>query len=387
MLKFKKVVSLAIAGMVAISMSTMASAEEMTEFIKESELVFSDDYVPQSLVNYGFEFEEDTESKTRSFQSENKLYDIVDIVVSKENIIIESNGGSEFIDVFGKLKDGTYVNITNDVSCEFKDKSIATWINGRILADKKGNTKIILTYNGVSKKIKLTVKKQLDLDKLIIDSINSNSVKPMVCNTELLTLSRSWRDNAVSMASSIVNMRWTPKKNLCGWASLDYFKAGTTYTGMPYTQNGALHNQQTTPAEYNAAMANKSDFYIPHWNTSYSLYEPQYGCDCSGLVSLSWYLPEHQGTQYLRECIRVGTYPKVGSYNYYNLTSNDLHSAYEYLSYGDAVVNSGHTFLIACNYPDRHYLYVYEQTGKMARYTAWSYDQMANGLYMPFTRY
>jgi len=38
MLKFKKVVSLAIAGMIAISMSTMVSAEEMTEFIKESEL-------------------------------------------------------------------------------------------------------------------------------------------------------------------------------------------------------------------------------------------------------------------------------------------------------------------------------------------------------------
>ncbi|AZT89965.1 hypothetical protein ELD05_04470 [Caldicellulosiruptor changbaiensis] len=83
--------------------------------------------------------------------------------------------------------------------------------------------------------------------------------------------------------------------------------------------------------------------------------------------------------------IKNGTYKKVGNYNVDNPSTNDLLNSYPNLKMGDAVVNAGHTFLIAANDSKNKKVYAYEQTPYYAQYTCWTYEQMANGKYMPFT--
>jgi len=63
-----------------------------------------------------------------------------------------------------------------------------------------------------------------------------------------------------------------------------------------------------------------------------------------------------------------------------------LKTAYKKLQKGDAVVKSGHTFLIASNDIDNSKIYAYEQTPYNAQYTTWTYEKMANDSYMPFTK-
>lgn len=344
---------------------------------KSKEMVFGDDYVPQSLVNYGCDFNEDASEKSQTLLSEKADYDIIDMVVSNENIVIESNGGSEFVDVFGKLEDGSYVNITNDVSCKFDDGSIATWIYGRILADAKGKTTMTLTYNGVSKNISVTVEKQIDIEKFLKEQ-NNKMMKSSQSNTRLYGYPEQYRFDAIEIASDIVNVKWTPECDLQGWDGY-IFKAGIPVTGMPYTQKGV----QTNKSDFLYYLANAANFY-------YGTTQPNYGCDCSGLVSLAWQLPQHTWTGALMQGIYDGIYSKVGSYNTYNPTYNELYSSYSSLQMADAVVSTkmGHTFLIYGISCSDDVAYVYEQTPPKARYniTYWTFNQMANGKYVPFSK-
>jgi len=378
MLKFKKVVSLAIAGMVAISMSTMVSAEEIAEFIKESELVFSDDYVPQSLVNFGAEFNEVAETKTRSFESENKLFDIVDIVVSKEDIIIEANTFSEFIDVFGKLKDGTYVNITNDVTCEFKDNSIAIWINGRILAEKKGKTTINLKYNGLNKQLDVKVKKQIDFEKIVKEKeINKFNDKNIV-NTRTISPSVT-RQSAVNTARDMVNVRWTPAKTFASWFCVtDIFNYGSWYTGIPYTKS----NNQVTKDEFAKLIVTAEGCSVIPNPEYQNATMPKYGNDCSGFVSICWGLTNGSGryrwnTTDFNNAITNGTFRKI---------------SYSQILQGDALLKPGHVILanlIDINQviPGGGVLYSYEQVGTVAHATSYTFQQLSNAKFVAFTRF
>lgn len=53
---------------------------------------------------------------------------------------------------------------------------------------------------------------------------------------------------------------------------------------------------------------------------------------------------------------------------------------------GDALVQYGHTFLVAANSIGSEVVYVYEQTPKTARYTSYTYDTLADGYYVSFTK-
>lgn len=116
---------------------------------------FGEDYIPSSK----------TDSSADDKAVDSLRDDIVEIIVSNENLVFEANGDLGYIDVFGKLKDGGYINITNEVECEFYDDTVAAWSRGRISAERKGKTTAELTYNGVSKEIEISVKRQ------IIDSL------------------------------------------------------------------------------------------------------------------------------------------------------------------------------------------------------------------------
>lgn len=75
---------------------------------------FGENYIPASMVNYSID-------DKMIVSDRNETYDIIDIVVSNRDIIIEETTLSEFVDVFGELRTGGYVNITDTVECTFSN--------------------------------------------------------------------------------------------------------------------------------------------------------------------------------------------------------------------------------------------------------------------------
>ena len=83
-------------------------------------------------------------------------------------------------------------------------------------------------------------------------------------------------------------------------------------------------------------------------------------------------------------CSKCGS---TSHYSAYNPSYADLHNSYAYLQTGDAVVHSGHVFIIAVNYgASDERCQCFEQAGPCDNITYWTYDQMATQKYMPFSR-
>lgn len=103
----------------------------------------------------------------------------------------------------------------------------------------------------------------------------------------------------------------------------------------------------------------------------------------TGFVSFCWGITRKVTGEFI-DGINNGTYNKVGTYNTSSPSSTDLKNAYKLLQTGNAVVNTGHTFLIDTNLTSSSKVYCYEQTPYNAQYTVWTYDQLVAGLYLPF---
>lgn len=190
------------------------------------------------------------------------------------------------------------------------------------------------------------------------------------------------RQQIITKASLMVDMKWKPNNNLIGWQGKSTFNKNTTYTGMPYSQTG----NQTSRNEYMYYLDNDEsfDFYSKYIApTKYTM--GRFGNDCSGFVSDVWNI-ERQSTSDFVNGIKNGTYPKVGSYSSTSPKKSDLKKAYTYLQPGDAVVKKGHTYLIVANDIANSKVYVYEQTPPKARKISFSYESMASSGYMPFTK-
>ena len=185
-------------------------------------------------------------------------------------------------------------------------------------------------------------------------------------------------------------MTWTPSQDLTGWKG-SKFSAGVKVTGMPYSQTPNQKNKSGFLASMSA-----SDFYsvyIDGENRSM----PRYGNDCSGFVSFSWGI-SRTTTQGFLKGILDGTYSAVGNTGYrirkdsdnkYRIYSYDdvtMKEGFVQMSKGDALVQYGHTFLVAANSAGYEVVYVYEQTPQKARYTSYTYDTLTDGYYVPFTK-
>lgn len=228
---------------------------------------FGESYIPSSMINYSI----DDKMNGYGLQSQE---DIIDIIVSNENVEIEANMYSEYIDVFGKLENGKYINITDGVVCEFEDESIALWIFGRILAEKKGSTTAVLKYNGLSKEITVTVNNQIISDSDI--SIGNAFVGEAGDMNAVMDSSSSAREDILNIAKGMVDVQWTPAQTFDAWPGWGQFVAGQSYTGLPYTQ----YHIQSTLSDFNYALNNSSstNFYINVLESS--KYMPRYGNDC-----------------------------------------------------------------------------------------------------------
>ncbi len=135
------------------SLAVPVSATQEAEIL-DSLPVFDENYIPSSMINYTIDEKIFCELRD----------DVVEIIVSDETVEIEATLYSEYIDVFGKLENGKYIDITDEVRCEFEDESMAMWVFGRIIGDKVGTTTAVLSYNGLSKEITVTVNKQTVLN-------------------------------------------------------------------------------------------------------------------------------------------------------------------------------------------------------------------------------
>ena len=107
--------------------------------------------------------------------------------------------------------------------------------------------------------------------------------------------------NIVNRAYQMVNMEWTPLKDVYGWN--DYtFKAGTTYKGVPYgqpyTSNTYLKYPISLETFLNAVADINSSFYTKR---SAGLKPSVYYCnDCSAFVSYCYNLSSRQTTSTLK---------------------------------------------------------------------------------------
>ena len=300
----------------------------------------------------------------------------VEIMVSNENIDIQRTGESEYISVKVLYSDGTIKDISDVVHFKVENSEIVNVINKvndsyelRLLGNNIGKTEITLLYNDLTKSIVVNVLKENE----VIEELKELKL-------EKIQASDTFRDWAIRKAKSMVDIRWTPTKDLNGWDGIDRykFKANQAYTGIPYSQTA----YQVDDIDFRYALNNNSSFYDRY--TRFNRIMPKYGNDCSGFLSFVWDTTRHTTNDFITG-IRNGKFKKVGNYDAYSPSRSDLLSSYNSLQVGDAVVKNGHTFMISRNDSRNKKVYAYEQTPPKAAYTVHSYDQLADNKYMPFT--
>ena len=105
------------------------------------------------------------------------------------------------------------------------------------------------------------------------------------------------QQNIVKRARQMTQIQWTPKKDIIGWGGGLTYRAGVTYTGLPYGQpvNASYVPWSTSLEGFLAAVDNPNSLMY----TSYSSYNqraPYYSIDCSAFVSWAWGLSSRRTT-------------------------------------------------------------------------------------------
>lgn len=309
---------------------------------------------------------------------------IVDILIEKNDIVLEETGRVCFVDAIGKFADGTYENIANVAEWKCSNAEVVSVYAGQLIAGVEGTATVTVIYEGIEKEITVHVEETIDVEKRIEEILRMDS------ELSAMSMTNAQRSSAVSIASDMVNMTWTPSQALVGWKGTTTFASGVTVKGIPYSQTP----YQKDKAGFINSMSS-SDFYTTYYNGNTSM--PRYGNDCSGFLSFAWQI-NRTTTQGFLKGIDNGTYSTVGNVNYriaqdangvyriYDYASTFMYDAFGYLAAGDALIQYGHTFMVAANSPTSEVVYVYEQTPSVARYTSHTYEDLVNGHYIPFTK-
>jgi hypothetical protein len=297
---------------------------------------------------------------------------------STTSVVLANVGYSDYIDVHMISKDGSSIDVQKTAAWSVDNIAVAIADSGRILALKKGSAVVTASYNGYKINIDVTVKNNENLEKKY--AINNGTV---ISTGSSSMTNPSLRNQILKKCSSMINNSWSPTKNLIGFDHF-IFKAGGTYSGIPYTYSDDLCDEN----KFTAALSSK---YFYKNVVIKSVSQPYFGSDCSGFVCLAWSLSERYDTESLVDFIKNGTFSKVGSYSAYTPNVNDLKKAYAKLQPGDAVVmrevGHGHTYIIADNEPTMSppQIFAYEQTPPYCQFTNHTYDDMASHEFMPFT--
>lgn len=295
-------------------------------------------------------------------------YEINTFSADKSQVTIVESGLSEFVDVYGIEADSDEkVYLSEYAEWSSDNLNVVFADRGRLLAIGSGDAEVSVKYGQFELIIYVTVQSDVDYESIIA---RNNMARDMTSEQRL---------RYVGNANSMVNCSWTPSANLTGWRSGYVFYAGQSYRGIPYSQTV---NQVNKEGFLNSL--GNSNFYSTYYN-SQNVAMPRYGNDCSGFVSMAYEIPRQNTTQFING-VKNGTYKRIGSYDPNNLTRDALLSSYANMTAGDALVKEGHALFVASNMSGESYCIMYEQTPYYAQTTRWTYAELANGGYMPFSK-
>jgi len=130
-----------------------------TNNVNAAEKVGYQQEIGKANKNYNDEFINNSSNKS--------LLNPLDLLLSNNNVSLEHNGYSAFIDAIVKLSTGDYLNVSDVANWMSEDTSVAMVYNGRIIAIGEGSTTINVTYNNLRKSIKVNVLGNVDLRSLL----------------------------------------------------------------------------------------------------------------------------------------------------------------------------------------------------------------------------
>ena len=102
--------------------------------------------------------------------------------------------------------------------------------------------------------------------------------------------------NIVKRARQMTQIQWTPQKDIVGWDWGVTYRAGVTYTGLPYGQplDGDYVPWETSLEGFLAAVNDPSSLMYTDYATNKRA--PYYSIDCSAFVSWAWGLSQRVTT-------------------------------------------------------------------------------------------
>ena len=107
--------------------------------------------------------------------------------------------------------------------------------------------------------------------------------------------------NIVKRAYQMTDIQWTPLADIPAWNNELTYKAGVTYTGLPYGQPVyASYVPWSTNLEGFIAAVNDADSKMYTARSTYDKVAPYYSCDCSAFVSWAWGLSSRQTTSTIK---------------------------------------------------------------------------------------
>lgn len=149
--------------------------------------------------------------------------------------------------------------------------------------------------------------------------------------------------NIVKRAKQMTGIQWTPREDIIGWGGWVTYRAGVTYTGLPYGRphdEGSYIPWETSLTGFLKAVKDPDS----RMYTSYASHDrraPYYSQDCSAFVSWAWDLPERQHTTTLPD---------------YAVKISD--SSYAQMEVGDCLSRAGYHVVLVTDL-------VYDASGKI----------------------
>lgn len=338
---------------------------------------------------------------SRMYDSEEPLviedFSVIDMYIQSENVSFENNGDVEFIDIIGVLQDGQYINLSRYVTWTTSDSNVASCNLGRILAEGVGECQVTASYNDLSVIINVSVASYVDWEAYMSELISEVSIAPYNYDVTPYSVPSSSLNSVLNRASNMCYVAWTPTKQF-RLNDGSYQSANVQRKGIPYSLKSAQYNEVTFLTKLTA-----SDFYNENPRVKPSgatVYDAQYGLDCSGFVSFAWGTPRRTTGTYLSAINSGGNneYIKVGTYTYKEKDSNgetldykkryvqsELVTAYQSLNVGDAIVTNGHVRLVISNNKTDNKITCQEAGGNSPAVYTYSYSTLSSAGYLPFT--
>lgn len=281
-----------------------------------------------------------------------------ELIVPQQDVKTEGPGWSTFVDAIWRVGD-TYYNVSSIATWISDNPEIAQVEQGRILGQASGNTQIRVRFK----------------EKEYSFPVNIGSIGGKTASKAAGRYTAS-QAAVLNRALGMIQVNWTPSRNLMGWRGAMVFQAGKSYSGIPYSQSPNQRDLAGFQQELNT-----DDFYANYVRGD-GIVMPKYGNDCSGFLSIAWGIRRYT-TSTFRQGIVTGVFAKVGNYDPNNPSEADLKNSYRSLKSGDAIVKPGHVILVES--VNGETVTCYEQTPYYAQVTTHTFPEMAKARYMPFS--